>query len=959
MAGLLLSAAPLDAQRYPVRSFSREDGLSSAQVLSVAEGPRGYLWIGSNGSGVTRYDGHRFVPFRGDSLLPNGDVEAVEADPHGDLWFGTHDGLARYDGASFRSWRRDAGRGTDLITSLAADSGGVWVGTANGLARHEDGAFVEAPATEPLDGERVWAVEYDPEGRLWIGTDGGAYRLAGSQLEDLSGSPGLPDSGVRGLLRDAGGRMWVGTTDGIRRYEGGRFVVPGGTGSLRGRRAVPEAEDDRGRIWIATRQGAATWQDGEVRRWAADQGLVDGWVRGIAVDGDGTVWIGTFAQGLHQLVTDAFSVVDEPRGLPANVVLSFARDREGRLWVGTVRGAAVLADGRARPVAEFDGQLVISMTKGPDGRLWYATTEGLVRRSGTGFRRFGAGDGVPHSRVYAVVPGGRGQLWVGTAAGVARVGPGGEPGRVPGDSVLRGENVTDFAPGPAGRTWIATDAGLFVHEGERISRALDRASGHGVGIIDLLLDDAGDLWLATQGEGVLRYRPGEGIVDRIDAADGLPSEHVVLLEVDDRDQLWIGTNRGLSRLRLDRYREAGATDLRHYGIDDGFFGGEAVQTASLVDRDGTLWFGSVEGAVHYFPGRDREREPPPRTLVTGVSRRTTGAPAREADAGVEAGERLGPGTGALVFEYVGIEFQSPGEVEYRYRLRGHDEGWSPVTRHTSVTYTNLPAGDYEFEVQARTGDGPWSAAAGGFRFALAPPFWRTWWFLVLSGLLLAALAYGIHAFRLRRLEAQRDRLEALVEKRTRELREANERLKAANESLERLARHDSLTGIANRRSFDHRLEREWARARRERSRLSLALVDIDQFKPYNDAHGHQAGDECLRAVAEVLTRANRRPADLAARVGGEEFAVLMPDTGLEGAREVAQRIADKVRGLEIDQAPEVPTSYLTVSIGVASARPEGALDPEELYGAADEALYRAKQQGRDRIVAGPELSAAG
>jgi len=167
--------------------------------------------------------------------------------------------------------------------------------------------------------------------------------------------------------------------------------------------------------------------------------------------------------------------------------------------------------------------------------------------------------------------------------------------------------------------------------------------------------------------------------------------------------------------------------------------------------------------------------------------------------------------------------------------------------------------------------------------------------------------------------------------------------------LERLANIDGLTELANRRRFDEVYEREWARARRGRRPLSLALLDIDAFKQYNDRYGHPAGDRALRSVARVAGAAMRRPSDLAARYGGEELLLLMPETDAEDAQRVAVAVREAVAALEINHEASNVAPVLTVSIGGATYDPEGGEQQAELFEAADDELYRAKQGGRNQV----------
>ena len=199
------------------------------------------------------------------------------------------------------------------------------------------------------------------------------------------------------------------------------------------------------------------------------------------------------------------------------------------------------------------------------------------------------------------------------------------------------------------------------------------------------------------------------------------------------------------------------------------------------------------------------------------------------------------------------------------------------------------------------------------------------------------------------LNAKIRALQRLESMRTKQL-EMSRDLASANRELEKLSRQDGLTGIANRRYFDSYLVTEVRRAAREKAAVSLILSDVDHFKAFNDCYGHQAGDDCLRRVAAALSSAGRRPADLAARYGGEEFAMVLPGTVLDGAVDVAQAVSRVIGGLAIPHARSAVDQNVTLSQGVVSLVPEKESACEDLIQHADQALYQAKQQGRNRYV---------
>jgi len=175
--------------------------------------------------------------------------------------------------------------------------------------------------------------------------------------------------------------------------------------------------------------------------------------------------------------------------------------------------------------------------------------------------------------------------------------------------------------------------------------------------------------------------------------------------------------------------------------------------------------------------------------------------------------------------------------------------------------------------------------------------------------------------------------------------------------LETLATEDGLTGIANRRRFDQRLQEEWAKAHRERTCVALLMIDLDNFKRYNDRYGHPSGDECLRAVARILAAQSQRSTDLAARYGGEEFAILLPNTDAAGCARIGERIRWSLRQAGMRHEHNPPSHLVTASLGGATCWPgiDRSADLQSLIEAADQALYAAKAAGRDRLVMAKQL----
>jgi diguanylate cyclase (GGDEF)-like protein len=303
---------------------------------------------------------------------------------------------------------------------------------------------------------------------------------------------------------------------------------------------------------------------------------------------------------------------------------------------------------------------------------------------------------------------------------------------------------------------------------------------------------------------------------------------------------------------------------------------------------------------------------------------------------------FGSPSNSLIARYAAPNAPRENGVVFRYRLEGANSTWTE-TDQRELRFAALAPRAYRLEIEARESDGVWSGQRAEFPFEILRPWYWTWWFVGTCGLISGLVVFG--AIRWRMLAAQRreQELQRMVEEKTVALRRVNE-------ELLQLSSVDSLTGLANRRAFDQTLRLECARLKRTGSAFSLLMLDIDHFKALNDSDGHQRGDECLKLVGAELRRLVKRQSDLAARFGGEEFAVILPETGADGAAHLAELLRLAIASLELPHPASPVAPFLTVSVGVATAMREWPSSPEELVTAADQALYGAKKSGRNRVI---------
>ena len=988
----LASLSLASASAAPVfTTLGTRDGLPNASVSGIVEDAQGFLWFGTEG-GLARYDGNSFklfrhVPFDATSL-PHDQVQALFLDANV-LWVGTFGGLGRLDlvAETFTSCANDPAREdslcNDAVTSIARDSGGsLWVGTLGGLDLLDEatGRFTHfrnderSPGSLPCD--IVRSLKVDHAGRLWVGTSGGGLALFDHESRTF--------------------RAYRGRSGGARSSEN----------AILSDYVMAIDEDSSGRLWLGTWRGGLTRFDPATGRFD-NYPTADDRVYSLCASAEGTVYVGSRGGGLFEFDTASAAFTrrrasDSPGSLCSDVVHSMLRDSSGELWIGTDGGVSKLGDTGAcfdaisagpggMPPGKVSSVLIDRL-----GSLWVSVhNEGLARREGaTGawrrYRHSGKDpSSLPDDIVNFLYEDEAGELWAGTNDGLARYDRGRDsflvlgPGRGVGDSLSSGivsamlgdpeggawigtyhsgldhlvqkggtrffehyscdpgdngslsDNlVTALGYDASGRLWVGTNRGLDrMDEGgarPRFARYnYDAAKSGGVSsnsITTILLDSSKVLWVGSAGGGLMRYEPETDSFMSYTTSDGLPGNDVLRILEDASGKLWISTQGGLAVYdrASGRFR---ALSLRSAEFFSGAFSGD----------DGSLYFGALDRLYRFYPERVAFNDHRPPVAISSIQAK--GRPG----IGAMAASRLGLldlswRQNSVVFEFAALDYRDPERNLYSYRLEGFDADWSKPGRGHAATYSNLPGGRYVFRVRASNNDGLWNQEGIALPLKVGYAPWAQPWLFLLYALLLGGIGYALAYLRLgKSLREARAEGESLIQK-----------LIETSSSMQSAATIDALTGLPNRKKLQEHLDLAFSRAVTMKLELAVVMIDIDHFAQYNDRYGRDAGDLCLRRVADTLRGAIKRPSDVVGRIGAEEFLLVLEETGIEGALAEGESARKAVEGQAIPADDSKPGLFLTVSVGCAALQPGADHSPYYLVEAAEKALMAAKQRGRNR-----------
>lgn len=1009
--------------------LSLEQGLSQETINTIFQDRYGFMWFGTQ-EGLNRYDGYGFKVFshndRVSSSLANDWVRTIAEDVNGTLWVGTAGGgisLLERDTMSFRHLRHDHLDNKSLsdnnIRVLFSDSQGtMWVGTDKGLNRYhaDTGRFTRFKLSHQLiegaSDTLINSIAESPSGDLWVAAgDRGVFRidLRTRQIEHIhkssEGLLSLTTDVVRKVMIDSNNRVWVGTHDkGVSLISADRkrirhFYIDKDTNPGLGSNRVRDIfEDKNGSVFLATDEGLNRYL-AESERFSLIKhengnpfSLSGNKLTALFQDRGGVFWVGSYS-GLNKwnTATANFShyrvMLNHPSSLSNNGVNAFDQDEQGNIWIGTYGGLNRL-DTFTEHVSHFlhsreddtsiDSDKVMAVKVDDQRNQVYVGTmdKGLeVMDLKTGaFTHLSHDsqnpDSISANGVTVIREASDGQYWVGTFGGGLNLFDPDSKRFVqyqhdPQDPDSISDNrIMNILTDDAGLLWLGTwRSGISIFNpgtgrAEHVRHNKEDQFSLGSDVVLVMHEDRErNIWVGTRGGGLNKLtaanrKAGRFEFERFTRNEGLPSNSVYGILEDNQGMLWISTNRGLSK--LDPQSKA----LLNYDSSHGLQGNEFNFGAYHAARDGQFFFGGTNGFTAFYPELIKPNEHVPPVVLTNFLRLNESFNPHSQLRGAEA-IQISYQDYLIAFEFAGLDFASPNNNRYSYKLEGLDDDWIEAGDLRRATYTNLPAGNYRFKVKASNNDGVWNEQGVDLALTVLPAPWYSWWAYLaytLLGLSLAALIVRSYLSKLRKEAQYRAKLEEEVKIRTSELRQANEQLLNASVT-------DQLTGLHNRRYLANIIDTECAKLLREVEqqsrkgaqdaqtcpRLFCLMFDLDGFKPINDTYGHDAGDQIICQISELLKSVCRK-SDTVIRWGGDEFLIVGRIEDMQEVNILAERLRNEIvaKGFDIGLKHKL---HLSCSIGYSlypfSHSFPDSLSWEQVQVIADRALYHSKDAGRN------------
>jgi len=827
----------VSAQNYNKKNYSIQDGLAQSQVLSLFQDSLGNLWIGTNGGGISVYNGKEFITINEEDGLVGTVIYSITSDKKGNLWFGTDKGAIKYNGFKFETYNQIKGMPHNWVYSVAEDNENrIWFGTDAGAAYLENGTIKIFDKVEKLKNANIWKIYFDKFNNIWFGTLGqGVFKYNKEGVEEFIYPDSLKNrNSIRSITQhDVTDEIYIGTYNGVLIYDGREIRVYEYEGKEKATKlTVMDVAINEDKLWLARYDGKLIRleQKGEKIDLGFTINLGKIFIYCMIVDAEGNTWVGS-NNGLYKIPRIKFYNIDENLGLQNNSVYSICKVGEiqdtSEFFIGTnKKGFSSLKIDKYNDFEikiltydensklQMNGQQVSSLIKTSYNRLWIGTNYGLTlydnaKKDMFSFvpemdrttvkkvapdGKFGFAENLSSEEVRSFYEDSKNVLWVGTGKGITKII----------DTTFYNFNnefkgledkiIWNIFEDNNHNFWFSTYEGLYVFNGKNIKHI-----GEEDGFIDdkvncVLQDGGNNYWIATK-KGVYKYNYdfldnlGKTKPEIINTSNGLSSNNIYLMVMDDNENLFIGSEKGIDILNTKLYNASKKIEIRNYGELDGFMGQECNINAVYKDNDGKIYFGTVRGLTIYDPKYDIPNRVQPITQITNIQMNFKNIDWSPYSEGIDSISKLPKklvlpyNKNHITFEFVAASLTVPEKVKYQYKLEGLNEEWSPAKTKNEADYPSLPDGVYKFKVRACNSDGVWSENPTVFEFEILPPYWKTWWFYTIITIISIILIYIYIKRREASLLRDKEILEQKVEERTEEVVKQKEIVEQKNKDI--------------------------------------------------------------------------------------------------------------------------------------------------------------------------------
>ena len=774
----------LQAQQYNFRTFSLEDGLSQSEVNCIFQDSRGYIWAGTSGGGLCRFDGKEFTTYETENGLAGQIITDIKEDHQGNLWISsTWGGITKFDGEVFTVYDHTKGL-PDNYTScvLISKNGTVYVGTGDGLCYLENNKFNKIKQTQK-EKLVVTDILQDNFENIWLSSTSGLHTIKNNFI--VSPQNAIKEN-IRSLDIDKYNQlnMLLGADKLLLQK-----VNKNGTlnNAIDITSTLPKLVEDKyfgvyidhlNRRWLTTfESGVACEEANGYFHYKAECGLPNNRIISICQDNTGCIWLGSRGSGLIKFKDRSFTYFENLEGLNDGEVFSMQPDSAGNIWIGT----------HINGLFKFDGKKVISYKEHPlfkkfniraicllkNKKVLFAGARGLRVFDGNKFSILPGIPDEPRIKASALYEDKNGDIWIGTfGQGLFLY----KDGKLKNVSNLKEghtiniysicETDNDLLIGTGEGIYIATPVNFIPHSNK------ESLCNYFIGA--MAKDKIGRVWFGT--DKCISMWDGKKF-SNFGVNDGFASGTIYSVICDAQGNIWVGTNKGVDKVSFNA--DGSILQIKNYGFNEGFKGVECNSRSACIDSYGNLYFGTIKGVIKYSPNLEIQQINTSNKVQIEsfkVNFKDYNDPQKEYLNywyRLPNNPKIDNNTERISFAYGSINPAAPAKMKFSFKLDGYDTDWSPWVQTTSASYSNLAPGNYIFKVKALNKSNVVSKIVE-FPLEIKSPFYLKFWFIISALILLSYAYYLINKLRKAKAKNDLEKLEKVISERTYEIQKQSE-----------------------------------------------------------------------------------------------------------------------------------------------------------------------------------------
>ncbi len=759
---LLLRTTSGSAQQLYFTNYTEASGLSQDQILSVCQATNGVMWLGTNGGGITCFDGKYYNYLTVKNGLADNTVYSIVKATNGDLLIGTNGGLSVYSKGKFTNYTTTNGLTHNRIFAIYPYSQGYLLATASGVCVFNNNKVQPLPTNTALDTAQVLCIAQQRNGTYWYGTLGsGAFEVNNNSVTQYNSINSTLDDEIYGIA-EYKGEVYLGSNRLLYKHtlQGFKKQFPtGNTNDLSPYNNLYVSTNNV--LWIGSDNGVYAYNGSTYKRYLKKDGLTDDAIWKIYEDTEHNMWLGSGISGLSKYGGEKLITNTKKTGLIANSVSALCK-ADNEIYVGTLEGLSIVNGNYTKNYNSdiWKSNPQIYAIKKQHNKLLVGTTFGLQFFENNKFSSIEyKGSNASWNVINDVLINNDNKIVLATEAGIAIVN---NNTIVPLEGIDKKMRLCrSLYQDAKGVYWIGTDDGLYSFDGKNTIHYTNK-DGCTTKPIQHVTGSGNSIYLAT-GEGLYIYTNKK--FTRITEKDGLSNNDVYSVAVDKAGIIWAGTPNALDKITINKN---GTYSIKHIDIT------ECINKALYIDENNHVYVGTQHGLVVYKPEYDVPNTLAPQLRIRSIdmfSRPVNWRTQAEVDSvdydGLPINLSLPYNKNYLTVNYIGVSHTTPTKVRYQYMLKGLDKTWLPITQKTEVAYDNLPFGEYEFLLKAENGEGVWNAQPLSYKFEIRPPFWRTWWaYSILAGIVISLL-YSY--FSIRRASSKIDEQNKIIAEKNRNI----------------------------------------------------------------------------------------------------------------------------------------------------------------------------------------------